>query len=62
MLDLGPTDELTNVASMMYGRKDGDVVRVRNYGLILRPEVIRVPVYQAEYDSLVKYLTDLAQD
>lgn len=52
----------TNVAGMMYGKEDGDTLKVRNYGLILRPETVIVPAYQAEYDSLVEYMTELAQD
>lgn len=47
---------------MMYGKEDGDTLKVRNYGLILRPETVIVPAYQAEYDSLVEYMTELVQD
>jgi hypothetical protein len=61
---LGGTERriLTNVAGMMYGKKHGDTLNVRDYGLILRPVVIWVPAYQAEYDSLVEYMINLAQD
>ena len=50
------------IANMMYGKRDGETVRMRDYGLILRPETIRVQAYQDEYDGLVECLTELAQE
>ncbi len=49
----------TNVAQMMYAKKVGDTLYARDYGLILRPETVRVQAYKAEYDNLVRYMVDL---
>lgn len=44
---------LNNVANMMYHKKNGDDVLVRERGLILRPKQIAHPPYAQEYDDLV---------
>lgn len=41
------------VAKMMWHRLENDTRYLREYGLLLRPVRINVPVYRAEYDALV---------
>ena len=53
---------LNNVANMMYYRKKGDEILVRERGLILRPKAISHPPYRQEYDDLVSYLALLSVD
>jgi hypothetical protein len=50
---------LNNVANMMYHRKIGDNIRVRERVLILRPQNIAHPPYKQEYEDLVAYLASL---
>jgi hypothetical protein len=49
------------LVSMMWHRRRGNRVLVRERGLILRPEEIRVPAYEAEYDRLVQRLMGYLQ-
>jgi len=51
----------TNVIRMMYGKREGDVLYVREHGLILRPRTIKSAAYQAEYDQLVEYMIKLTE-
>lgn len=50
-----------NVARMIYGKEQGGKTYLRDYGLILRPENIKAPVYQQRYDELVAYFSSLLQ-
>lgn len=54
-----PKRLLPRVAAMMYHRKVGDVHYLRDYGLILRPRTVRVPLYRQEYERLVHRLGNL---
>jgi hypothetical protein len=51
-----------NVAKMIYGKQVGDDLRVRDYGLILRPETIKSAAYQEQYDNLVAYFVSLLEE
>lgn len=48
-----------SISRMIYGKQHGGQTYLRNYGLILRPETIKIAVYQERYDSLVAYLSSL---
>lgn len=53
---------MEKVAPMIWHRRSGDVAYLRDYGLMLRPQTIRVPHYQQKYDDLVEHLTALVED
>lgn len=52
----------SNIAKMMYAKNEGDILRVRDYGLILRPVNIKTSKHQEQYDNLVHYLTQLTKE
>ena len=52
----------TQVARLMWHNKVGDVVFVREYGLMLRPLDVKVDAYREEYDTLVQRLSALAKE
>lgn len=53
-----------SVASMMWGRRVGEVLKVRGRGLILRPEIsdIRFEPYRHEYEALIEHLSNLLHE
>jgi hypothetical protein len=52
---------LSPVARMMWSRRSGDTVYVREYGLLFRPLNVAVPAYQQEYDELTQHFTHLLE-
>lgn len=50
------------VASMMWHKRVGDTIYIRDYGLLLRPKQVKVPVYQQQYDELTSHLTELLKE
>ena len=44
---------------MMWHRRVGKAVYVRDYGLLLRPRRVEVPHYQRKYDGPTEHLNDL---
>lgn len=52
---------MRNVASMMWGREDGDTRYLRDYGFILRPITVKAPAYQKEYDLLIEHIASLTK-
>lgn len=53
---------LPPIVQMMWSRRSGDTVYVREYGLLFRPRNVAVPAYQQEYDELTQHFADLLQD
>jgi hypothetical protein len=48
------------IASMMWHRKVGNTIYLRERGLIFRPKTVKFPAYLREYSDLTKHLTELA--
>ena len=57
-----PRRIMEKVATMMWHRQVGEVLYLREYGLLLRPKHVRLQHYQAEYDDLVQHLGSLIKD
>lgn len=57
--DIAPRKIFPLVASMMWHRRVGDEVYVRDYGLLLRPRKVEAPDYMFEYDQLTTHLESL---
>jgi hypothetical protein len=53
---------LPSVVQMMWCRRSGDTVSVREYGLLFRPLNVAVPAYQEEYDELTEHFTGLLEE
>ena len=52
---------LPPVVRMMWNRRDGDTVYVREYGLLFRPKRVAVRAYQEEYDALTQHFTQILE-
>lgn len=57
--DRAPREILPGVVRLMWHRREGDRIKLRERGLLLRPAAVRVPRYKREYDALVDRLTEL---
>lgn len=53
---------LRPLVKMMWNRRVGDTVYVREYGLLFRPKTVAVPAYQEEYDNLTQHFVNLLED
>jgi hypothetical protein len=53
---------LPPVVQMMWSRRSGDTVYVREYGLLFRPLNVAVPAYQEEYEELTQHFTNVLED
>jgi hypothetical protein len=56
---IAPREILPMVVKMMWYKKFGDFVIIRDYGLIFRPKKVQVQEYQKSYNDLVEHLTNL---
>lgn len=56
-----PRQLLPRVAYMMYHRKIAGVRHLRDHGLVLRPQAVRVDTYREEYEALVERLAKLME-
>ena len=54
-----PREMLPVVVSMMWHRRAGDTLYLRDRGLIFRPKMVQVPEYQRAYEELVQHLHGL---
>jgi len=52
---------LPPIIEMMWNRREGDTVFVREYGLVFRPMNVRAPHYRREYDRLTRHFTELLE-
>jgi hypothetical protein len=52
---------LPPVVQMMWSRRSGDTVHVREYGLLFRPLNVAVPAYQDEYEELTLHFQNLLE-
>jgi hypothetical protein len=50
---------LPRIVSMMWHRREGDRIYLREYGLMFRPKEIQVDFHQEEYDQLAEHLAAL---
>jgi hypothetical protein len=50
---IAPKEMLPAIASMMWHRRGGNRIYLRERGLIFRPKAVKVPEYQGEYDDLI---------
>ncbi len=57
--DRAPREMLPVIASMMWHRKQGNTIYLREYGLMFRPKQVRVAEYEKAYDDLVAHFTKL---
>lgn len=55
-----PQTLFPSIARIIWGKRVGDTLFVRDYGLALRPKAIASEAYQAEYDALTHRLVQLA--
>jgi hypothetical protein len=53
------SEMIRSVARLMWHVRDGDRILLRDRGLIVRPETVKVPAYQKEYDDLLEQLKAL---
>lgn len=57
--NIAPKEMLPVIANMMWHRRRGDTIHVREKGLMFRPKEVMVPEYQKEYDDLVEHFKRL---
>jgi hypothetical protein len=57
--DRAPREILPGVVRLMWHRREGDRIRLRDRGLLLRPATVRAACHKREYDALVDRLTAL---
>ena len=53
---------LPHIVEMMWSRREGDTVYVREYGLLFRPIEVRSQRYRREYDRLADHFVALLED
>lgn len=56
--DLAGRQMLRTIVRLMWKRQYGKRYVVRDHGLVLRPQTVKAPQHQAEYDALVDRLND----
>ncbi len=60
--DIAPREMLPSIVNMMWHKRLGDTIYIRERGLFFRPLQIQVPEYQQEYDELLEHLIGLLTD